>query len=381
MKSYLVGEVESHGPGRGEGTDAEREQLGSQEVLHGVPAESPTETRDVDHGDGATASGLLVGRKNEVVDNTKLGHGSEETSDVDHRQSLKSDTGEQSALATNNIDQEQRAGNGSNELDDTEDGRDEQTLGASGDADESEQVGGVESDGTSTGPLRQELDHGRQVETVEVALVEEHLLHLASPAHTLGSLKLSVQSHLNFVDVVDNVLARGVLLPDLGEDHGGLLDLALLHQVARRLELEECQDEGDAGEHDVQAGRDKPLVVAAVADVEAGAVVGEVGEDNTDVDGTGEKTGAETTDGGGSDLGEVDGTDDGGHADTEATDEATSVDSTELAIDTRDHEDGDTESPDRGENTGSPDTSDTIADEESTRLVVRQNEGQQRKWL
>lgn len=373
--------MESHGPGRGEGTDAEREQLGSQEVLHRVPAKSPTETRDVDHGNGTTAGGLLVGRENEVVDDAKLGHGSEETSDVDHGKSLKRDTSEESALAANDIDQEQRAGNGSNELDDTEDGRDEQTLGASGDADESEQIGGVESDGTSTGPLRQELDHGCQVETVEVALVEEHLLHLASPAHTLGSLKLGVQSNLDLVDMVDNVLARGVLLADLGENHGGLLNLALLHQVARRLKLEEGQDEGDAGEHDVQAGRDKPLVVAAVADVEAGAVVGEVGEDDTDVDGTGEETGAETTDGGGSDFSEVDGTDDGGHADTKATDEATSVDSTELAVDARDHEDGDTGSPDRGENTGSPNTPDTIADEESTRLGVRQNDGEQQQWL
>lgn len=339
--------MKSHGPRSSKSTNAEREQLGSQEVLHRVPTQSPTETRNVDHGDGATAGSLLVVREDEVIDDTELGDRGEETSHVDHGKSLEGDTGEQGTLAANDINQEQRARNGSNELDDTEDGGDKEALGATSDTDESEQVGGVESNGASTGPLRQELDHGRQVETVEVALVEEHLLQLALPAHTLSSLKLVVQSDLNLVDVVDDVLARGVLLADLGEDHGGLLNLALLHQVTRGLELEEGQDKGDTSEHDVQAGRDEPLVMAVVADVEAGAIVGEVGEDDTDIDGTGEETGAETTDGSGSDLSEVDGTNDGGHADTDTADETTSVDAAELSVDTRDHEDGDTNSPDR----------------------------------
>lgn len=365
-EAYLVGKMKSHGPRSSKGTNAKREQLSSQEVLHRVPAKSPAESGDVDHGNSATASSLLVSRKNEVIFNSKLGHGSEEAGDVDHGQGLEGDTGKQGTLAANDVDQEERASNGANELDDTEDGGNEETLRATFDTDESEQVGGIESDGASTRPLRQELDHAGHVETVQVALVEEHFLQLAHKANTLSSLKLVVQSDLDLVDVVDDVFARRVLLAKLGENHGGLLNLALLHQVTRGLELEKGQDKGDASEHDVQAGGDEPLVVAAVADVEGGTVVGEVGEDDSDVNGTGEETGTETTDGSRGDLGEVDRSNNGRHADTKTTDEATSVDTTKISVDTGDHEDGNTNGPNRSQNTGSPDTSDAITDHECT---------------
>jgi hypothetical protein len=50
--------------------------------------------------------------------------------------------------------------------------------------------------------------------------------------------------------------------------------------------LEEHEDEDDAGHHDVKTCRDEPLVVSVVGHVEVSAVVGEVSEDDTDVDST-----------------------------------------------------------------------------------------------
>jgi hypothetical protein len=48
-----VDEVESHGKGASKGTQPQRIDLTVDEVLHGVPAKSPTEAGDVDHDDCA----------------------------------------------------------------------------------------------------------------------------------------------------------------------------------------------------------------------------------------------------------------------------------------------------------------------------------------
>jgi hypothetical protein len=47
--------------------------------------------------------------------------------------------------------------------------------------------------------------------------------------------------------------------------------------------LEEHEDEDETRHHDVKTGRDEPLVVGVVGHVEMAAVVGEVSEDDTDV--------------------------------------------------------------------------------------------------
>ncbi|KAG7141461.1 hypothetical protein HYQ46_007822 [Verticillium longisporum] len=62
------------------------------------------------------------------------------------------------------------------------------------------------------------------------------------------------------------------------------------------------------------------------------AIVGEVCKDNAEIDETGEHAGAETTDRGGSDFGEVDGADDRGLADAKTGDEAARVDGAEVAV-------------------------------------------------
>lgn len=148
---------------------------------------------------------------------------------------------------------------------------------------------------SSTTPLTEELDHGREVQTVQVTLVQEHLLQLAKNTNTLGGLKLMLMGSLDGGDVVCDVVAVGVLFSDFSQDLCSLLDLALLDKETRRFKLEKCQDEGNSRKHDVQAGGDKPLVVAVAVDVDVGAVVGEVGEHDANIHRSSEETRAKTT--------------------------------------------------------------------------------------
>lgn len=284
--TVLVGEVKSHGPRGGESTDAEREQLSGKKVLHGVPAESPTETRDVDHGDSTARSTLVGGGELEVLVDTELGNLGEESSDVDHGNGLQRDTDEKSALSADDINEEESANNGGDELDNTENGSDEKALLLANNTHDLEQVGSVEGDGTSTGPLREELDHGGHVETVQVAGDEDQLLDLSEETNTLGGLKLVVERSLDLRDLTNNVVALGGLLAETTEDLGSLVGFALLDKVSGRLGLEEHEDEDESRHHDVKTGGDEPLVVSVVGHVEMAAVVCEVSEDDTDVDST-----------------------------------------------------------------------------------------------
>jgi hypothetical protein len=284
--SVLVGEVKSHSPRCSEGTNAQREQFGGQEVLHRVPAESPTETRDVDHGDGAARSTLVALGENKVLDDTELGNLREESSDVDHGNGLKSNTDEKSALSADNIDEEESADNSGDELDDTEDSGDEKTFLLSNNAHDLEQIGSIKGDGTSAGPLREELDHRGHVETVQVARNKDQLLDLAKEANTLGSLELMVKSSLDLGDLVDDVLSVSGLLSETAQHTGGFVGASFLDEIAGRLRLEEAEDEDDAGHHDVKTGGDEPLVVRVVGEVEMAAVICEVSENDTDVDST-----------------------------------------------------------------------------------------------
>ena len=85
--------------------------------------------------------------------------------------------------------------------------------------------------------------------------------------------------------------------------------LALLDEKARRLVVEPAEDEDEAGEHDVDGCRHDPRVVGVLVDVERRAPGREIGQHDSDVDGPSEDACAETTDGFGSDLGDVDGCD------------------------------------------------------------------------
>ena len=73
---------------------------------------------------------------------------------------------------------------------------------------------------------------------------------------------------------------------------------------------------------------------------------------------------AKTTNGGGSNLSDVDRSHYRSLSNTKTTDESTSVDGTEVSVDTADHEDDNTKSPKGAENTSSPNTTDAITDQE-----------------
>ena len=74
---------------------------------------------------------------------------------------------------------------------------------------------------------------------------------------------------------------------------------------------------------------------------------------------------AETTNGCGCNLGDVDRSHDRSLSNTETTDEATSVDGTEDAVDTAEHEDGATKSPRGAKTASSTDPADATTDQES----------------
>jgi hypothetical protein len=94
------------------------------------------------------------------------------------------------------------------------------------------------------------------------------------------------------------------------------------------------------------------------------AVVGEVGEDDAEVDEAGEEASAEATDAGRRDLGNVDGSDDGCLSYAEPGDEPAGVDSPKTAVGPQ--EDGDADNPQDAELAGGPDAADSIADKERT---------------
>lgn len=83
-------EVHSHGDGGADGTDAQGKQLRGEQVLAAVPAERPTDTGQVDHGDGA-GGGRGLGRGSFVAVDPGDGNHVEEDSDVEQGDCLQGD--------------------------------------------------------------------------------------------------------------------------------------------------------------------------------------------------------------------------------------------------------------------------------------------------
>jgi hypothetical protein len=85
---------------------------------------------------------------------------------------------------------------------------------------------------------------------------------------------------------------------------------------------------------------------------------------NSQVHSTSEHTSAETTDGSGRNFRKVDGTDNASLSNTKTGNEATSIDGIHVAIVS--NKDGDAEDPETAELASSPNTADTITNDEST---------------
>ncbi len=100
--------------------------------------------------------------------------------------------------------------------------------------------------------------------------------------------------------------------------------------------------------------------MGSIAEVDLASIVCKVGQDDAEIDEAGEDAGAETSDTGRSDLGDVHRSYHNGLADTEARDEAPSVDNAEVAI--RAQEEGNSDDPHKTQLTGGPDAANTVAD-------------------
>ena len=138
----------------------------------------------------------------------------------------------------------------------------------------------------------------------------------------------------------------------------------------------------------MQATRHHPRVVGVCTYVSRSSVVGEEGEDDTQVDGSSEDAGAEASNGRWSNLGDVyrsgestsrerlarivawecatqdrkeaNAPNNRRLADTYAGDESAGIDGTETAARSTAHEDGDTSRPSRAKDAGSPKTTDAV---------------------
>jgi hypothetical protein len=85
---------------------------------------------------------------------------------------------------------------------------------------------------------------------------------------------------------------------------------------------------------------------------------------NLQVDSTSKHTSTETTDGSGGNFRKVNGTDDASLSNTKTSNKATSVDSSHVAVVS--NKDGDSQNPKNAELASSPNTTDTITNDEST---------------
>ena len=151
----LVHEMETHDHGAGDGADAERVDLGVEEVLDAVPAHGPAEAGQVDHHDGA-GGGVLV-RGGVFLAFAESGDGGQESGDVGHGEELEPDADAEGPFAADDVDEEEGADEGGDEFDDAKDrGREELFILTAG-SEKGEKVRRIDGDGLRARPLGQQL--------------------------------------------------------------------------------------------------------------------------------------------------------------------------------------------------------------------------------
>lgn len=169
-----------------------------------------------------------------------------------------------------------------------------------------------------------------------------------------------------------------------------LINLAILDEEAWRLVLEERQYEDDHTHHDVQTGRDEPLVCAVITKMKLASVVCKVSKQDAEVDSTSKETGTETTNGGGRNLGDVDGSVGGRNmlvnrhqwgglcpsscspnnrrlSDTKAGDKSASIDGPQVSLASSDHEYHDANSPCETQYARGVDAANAVTNQEGTK--------------
>jgi hypothetical protein len=139
--------------------------------------------------------------------------------------------------------------------------------------------------------------------------------------------------------------------------------LVLHDKVTGGFRLKHGEDKNQAREDDVKARWHQPPDGRGVTQIDLAAVVGEICQDNAEVNEAGEETSAKTADACGGNLSDVDGPYNGRLAYAETCDEPAGVDGAEIAVGR--HEDGDADNPQDAQLAGRPDSANFVADKES----------------
>lgn len=124
--------------------------------------------------------------------------------------------------------------------------------------------------------MTEQLSSKAEVNSIEVVGHAEHLSDIAPDtlAHR-GFLFLS-ELVLNATDLRNDILVVGGKASDTGKIGNRMLISAFLDEKTWRFVVEERQDEDDAGEHQVERGRDDPRVIGVLVDVETAAPGSEI---------------------------------------------------------------------------------------------------------
>lgn len=163
-------------------------------------------------------------------------------------------------------------------------------------------------------------------QAIGVALDAEDLAEHTLPAHSGGRLLFFVERAFDASELVGDVRVGGWETAKLGKVGERLLVLARADEISGRLDGNQGKNEDNDAEHQVDGGRQKPAG-GCVSDrfVNLSTIVGEVGDQDSQVDGASESAGAETTNGRRSNLAEVHRADDDSLADTKTSQESAKV--------------------------------------------------------
>ena len=167
--------METHDERTADRTDAKWVDLRVDQVLDRVPTHSPAKSTKIDAYNRHRRSMLLACGELEAL-LFKTRDSGKEGGDVGHGECLETDTDAQTSLTANNINQEEGAHDGSNELDNTEDGRGKELLILSLGSEKSKEIGGVDGNAAGTTPLGEELNTKTKVQSVCILWDQEHLL-------------------------------------------------------------------------------------------------------------------------------------------------------------------------------------------------------------
>ncbi|KAI3476794.1 hypothetical protein L1887_61614 [Cichorium endivia] len=222
-----VEEPLAHGGSRhGKRTQLVGCHLGTDRPGDRRPAETVTDDKDVNHGDGEVAHAInrRACRTNGLVDG-----------DPEERKHLHKAADDEAPLSSELLDGHRHEETGGDDLDHAIDARCEQATRLSRDAERLEDLGRVVVDRVGAGELLEEHEQGADEDSVGDDAVGEGHLELLDKRET----RLALQILLDLGEDSDDDRVGFVGAVDAGERVLRLCDPVLLHEPSRRLGLEE----------------------------------------------------------------------------------------------------------------------------------------------